>query len=133
MSFWLPAIMGGLGVLRGVQDDKRAREQMKLDAMQQRFAPLFGQAPGAPQAAPADTALGKGIAGALGGYQTAMNYEMMKNALANAGQGGGGANLLGMNTRADQNPYQGGLKNLAGVYIGNPSDPGDDYGRQTYG
>lgn len=134
MSFWLPAIMGGIGLLQGAQKDKQAREQMKLNAMQQRFAPLFGQAPGAPQAAGTPGALASGLAGALGGYQTGLNYDMMKNAMNKAGtspSAGTGTGLVAMNTRPDQNPYN--MGRLAGVYIGNPSDPGDDQGRQTYG
>jgi hypothetical protein len=76
--------MGGVGMLQGAQQDKQAREQMKMNAMNQRFAPLFGQAPGAAQVAPEGGALRGGLAGALGGLQTSMNYDMMKNAMAKA-------------------------------------------------
>lgn len=106
MAAWiLPAVMAGMGVLQGKQQDKQAREQMKLNAIQQRFAPLFGQAPGAPQAAPMNTALQKGLAGGLGGFQTMMNYQMMQNAMNQAGSpsAGSGTDPLAMNTR---NPYE---------------------------
>lgn len=79
--FTMAAVMGGVGLLQGAQQDKQNREQMKLNAMQQRFAPLFGQAPGAPQAQQTPGALGQGLSGALGGFQTAMNYKMMENAM----------------------------------------------------
>ena len=49
-----------------------------------------------------------------------------------AKQNGMSTGIAGQKIMADFliNPYG---KKMAGVYIGNPSDPGDDQGRQTYG
>ena len=104
------ALIGaGTGILGGLQKDKAARQQMKLNAMQQRFAPLFGQAPGAAMGAPQNQALSSGLAGALGGFQTGANYQMMQAALKAA--------------QKKKDPYQ-----TAGAYIGNPADADEVYG-----
>lgn len=104
--FTMAAIMGGVGLLQGKQQDERARQQMKLNSMQQRFAPLFGQAPGAPETAQDGNAIKGGLAGALGGLQTGLNYEMMKNAMAQAGPQLLGQSDVAMNLRNQNvNPY----------------------------
>ena len=107
----MAAIMGGVGLLQGGQQDKQAREQMKLNAMQQRFAPLFGNAPGAAQMGPEGEALRGGLSGALGGYQTGLNFDMMKNAMMKAqGSPQGLTEGVAMNTRPqNSNPYGGGM------------------------
>ena len=126
MAWWVPAIMAGMGALKGLKEEDQQIDQMKMNAMQQRFAPLFGQAPGAHQGFQSGQAAQKGIAGALGGMQTSMNYDMMKNAMNQAAAPGGGAGLVAMNSRPDYNPYATGQK-TAGAWIGNPDDDGGSY------
>lgn len=91
----MAAVMGGVGLLQGSQQAKQQAKQMEMQAMQNRYAPLFGQAPGqVGQQSPA--ALQGLISGGLGGYQQGLNYEMMKNALGAAG-GSSTGNDIAMN------------------------------------
>ena len=103
MAAWIiPAVTAGIGVLQGMQKDKQGREAAKLQAMQNRYAPIFGQAPGAVSlGAPGGSAVAGGLAGGLGGLQTMMNYNMMKDAMQRVNRGSG--NQLAMNM--DTNPY----------------------------
>ena len=114
----------GSGILGGAMQDKSAKEavkqQNKMNAIQNRYAPLFNQAPVAMQAAPQSRTVSSALSGAMGGLQTGMNYKMMDDALAKAATTptGSTGNDLAMNTRR-QDPYG---QRTAGVWIGNPSD-----------
>lgn len=99
---WPAVIAAGVGLLQGMQQDRANKQAMKLQAEQNRYAPLFGQAPGGFQPMSQGNALSGALAGGMGGWQTAMNYEMMKNAM---GSGGGSTgNDLAMNYMKE-NPY----------------------------
>lgn len=64
--------------------------------------------------------------------QTAVGFQGIAGNNPYAKQNGMSTGIDGQKMMADFliNPYG---QKTAGVYIGNPSDPGDDQGRQTYG
>ena len=80
---WAMLAAAGIGMLQGRQQDKAQRKAMEMQALQNKYAPLFGQAPSS--VAPMQDNTLKGlVAGGMTGYQQAMNYEMMKNAMQEA-------------------------------------------------
>jgi len=106
--WWMPLIGAGMGLLQGAQKDKQAQEQMKMQAMQNRYAPLFNQAPGRMQIGQTSNVMGDTLSGALGGYQTGMNMKMMENALglSDIGNASSTGNDVAMNMGQQRNPYQ---------------------------
>ena len=94
------------------------------------------------------------LGGRLRGLTAGGHIDLMKQILAQRDAGPKPVTEVGFQGIAGTNPYakQNGMstgidgqkimadflinpygKKMAGVYIGNPSDPGDDQGRQTYG
>ena len=79
---WPAVIAAGMGVLQGMKKDKQNREAMKMQALENRYAPLFNQAPSSFRQLDTGQAGAGGLAGAVGGYQTSMNQRMMEEAMA---------------------------------------------------
>ena len=49
MSWWIPAAMIGLSVLKGEQDKKNYKEQQRMNAEMMRYSPWTGMTPGQAQ------------------------------------------------------------------------------------
>lgn len=105
---WPALVAAGIGIMQGMKQDRANRAAMRQQAEMNRYAPLFGRAPGQLQQLSTSNALQGGLAGGMGGMQAQMNYDMMKQ-MMNSNNSGQPTfttgNDLAMNTNVATNPY----------------------------